>query len=298
MWHIFTFVCLLLVNLNSSQSKSPHRLHSRDDHGDIVTSNVSSINESCVQSINIDTAKNNQTIPITSFWKPIIPEKDGGESGESEEDSTSSKYIQVIFTIPYTISNGSILNLTVSITDPIHNQIIPSLIHICINSSSFIINYLTNQSLPHYICLYVSLLATPLKEIFICRTISKDIQPDDDDDETHDGHTGTGPSAIFIVLQCVLILLMMLFICVIEISRKNHIVDRVSKRLFRHPQVRRMAAADILNESINRRGTSHEIQLNTEQQVLDANGLTPTHNERRFTNHTLMNITELTKRLS
>ena len=95
----------------------------------------------------------------------------------------------------------------------------------------------------------------------------------------------------------------MLFICVIEISRKNYVVDRVNKRLFRNPQIRRKSTADILNESINRRGTSHEIQsknfnTNTEEQVLDGNGLTPTNNERRFTNHTLMNITELTKRMS
>ena len=109
MWHILTFVCLLLTNLNSSQSKSPHRLHSRDDHGDIVTSNVSSINESCVQSLNIDTAKNNQTLPITSLWKLIIPDKDVSESDESEKDSTSSKHIHAS-NIHYSLYNIKWIN--------------------------------------------------------------------------------------------------------------------------------------------------------------------------------------------
>jgi hypothetical protein len=188
------------------------------------------------------------------------------KSVEETDNSTSLYNIEVIFTIHYIISNGSILNQTVLITDPIHNQLLPSLI--------FIIDYSTNEPFPHNVCLYLLLLTTSLKEIFLCRTINNDMSPNDHG--TSDDTT-SGPSVIFILLQALLIVLMMLFISLTQTAKKNSVIDRINKRLFRHKPAPRNSAANILEETINRKTTKNEIQLNnfipknTEEQVCFSN---------------------------
>jgi hypothetical protein len=82
MCRVLVFKCLLSANLNSSLSKSTYRLQSKDDHGNVVNSNMSSTNGNCVlQSITSNTQRNefdnnDQRKSITSSWKQIVINKD------------------------------------------------------------------------------------------------------------------------------------------------------------------------------------------------------------------------------
>ena len=116
----------------------------------------------------------------TGLERDDTNENDYGETGDH---STSSNNIQVIFTIPYTVSNDAILNQTVFITDAVHNQLLATITQMCINGSSIIINYSTNKPLPHNVCLYLVLnmtLSTTIREIFTCRTIGKNASSNDE----------------------------------------------------------------------------------------------------------------------
>ncbi|CAF0824042.1 unnamed protein product [Rotaria sp. Silwood1] len=288
-------------------------------HGDIVNSIVSSTdkkqtsNNCPLHPINIDIAQkklendderqNNTRITITSFWKQIIVKTDGvhnnSEADEINDNSVSFislNTIQVIFTIPFSIiSNGSILNQTVSITDIKSNQLLASSNHICFNGSSFIVNYSTNQSLPYNICLYVLILSITLREIFICRTINNN----------SDGNENpiVGPSVFFIVSQSVMSLLMMIIIYLVQISRKKNLINRVGQHFVCNNLITHKSSIILLNDAINSE-IMHDINLNNfisapiEEKVLAATDLTSTRNDRRFTHHTLIDMKELIKQLS
>ena len=314
MWHRFISICFLLTNLTFASSKSPHRLKSRDDHGAVSNLNISSnsgnysSNICPIQSLNFGIQRNKfnsdverqkyLAIAITSSFTRIRATHDYNDSDEDELDEADnhSDSIQVIFTIPYTMTNESILNETVFITDAAGNQLIATLMHICINNSSFIINYLTSKPLPHNICLYILLNITSLKELYLCRTINNNFSSDHS--ASGDGHA-VGPSGLFIVLLCMLIVLMMITIYVIQTARKKSLMNRITEHLFRNKAAARASKRNIINPEM-----TNEAQLNNlitspiEGQVLAANNLTSIHTDRRFTNHNLINIKEFTKRLS
>ena len=158
---------------------------------------ATSSNSCSTQSININTTVSETNtslamniIQFMSSWKQTIITDD--------EDSTSLNINEVKFTIPYQISNESIINKTIFITDIKHHQLIATLTNICINSSSFIINYSTNKSLPHNVCLYLllNLTISIQREIIFCRTIDGFYN-----NTPHDTSTATtstvGPSGYF-----------------------------------------------------------------------------------------------------
>jgi len=287
-----------------------------DDQGNITDSNLDSENEvypsnACsVQATNIDQPTNKfdsddqrqhyNILAVHSSWKKILI-KNGyqrDDSGENEPDETgSSNNIQVIFTIPYTVSNEAILNHTVFITDPVNNQLLASFTTICINGSSFIINYSTNIPLPHDVCLYLLLnitLSTALTEIITCRTIENNSSSNNE--ETSD-ETTEGPRPIFIVSQGVIIFIMMFIIYLVDRARNKHLVHHVGQHLFRIKPLARTISNRISNDT-------NDIQLNNlisssvEEQLVTTNDLTPTFNDRNRTKHTLINIKELKNRLS
>jgi hypothetical protein len=82
----------------------------------------------------------------------------------------------VLFTIPYSISNKSILNQTIFITDIKHQQLIKPLVYILLNM-------------------------TISKELFLCQTVKKKSSSATDDDNV--GRL----SALFIIVQCMMIII-------------------------------------------------------------------------------------------
>jgi hypothetical protein len=239
------------------------------------------------QSIDDDSRSQSMDIdlPQSRLEKSIEIETSALSSSESEEDSDDHpiriNHIQVTFTIPYSISNDSILNETVFIIDLTHNQLIQTLISICINQSSFHIDYFTNVSLPHNVCLYLLLNMTNSKEIFLCRTIQKKFSSmhDDHDDDHHEmDHISNVPGVIFVVIQSVIILIMMLIISMVYTVKNRRSVGTT----------RRVTNVIISEEDF--------ILSPIEEQVLAATDLTTIHKDHIFTNHNLNNIKKLTKR--
>ncbi|CAF2391767.1 unnamed protein product [Rotaria sp. Silwood2] len=314
----------------------------------LTNENLSSSNICSTESINIDTSITESNIdhniqhrslttitPIdiiqfTSSWKRQMVINNQHDDGQNNH-STPLNMIQIIFTIPYTITNNSIHNKTAFITDVEHNQLLGSLTDICINESSFIINYSTIKPLPHNICLYLLLnltLSTTLREIFFCRTID-DLynDPSLSHNETEKNHN-VGPSEFFILSQCIIILIMMFVIYGVQTVRQKDLVNRVSERLvhsrpyitiFGNRTPAHTSSNDV-NSSINpattlQRGLNHlvfhrnltalpnrQISAPIEEQVLAASDLTSTIFDRRATrpciNHDLIDVKEFTKRMS
>ncbi len=241
MWCILIFMCFFLANLDLSLLITTNKFPNY--HND--TSNCSS------QSINIDTSKNKLdqrqdyiSMVITSSWKQILVKTDNNKSEEANDHATILNNVQIIFDIPYPISNGSILNQTIFIIDTIHNQ----LTHMCINGSSFIINYSTNKPFPHNVCLYLLLNITSsvyLKEIFICRIINKKFSSDNN--QISDDNF-LGPSIIFLVEQGMVSLFIMLIICMIHATRNKRVFHRIAQDLFHNQLVPRTSNIDTTNE--------------------------------------------------
>jgi hypothetical protein len=258
------------------------------------------------------TVTTDDIIQFTSSWQRTVVTDDDSY----EDHSTSLNIIQMTFTIPYIISNNSILNKTIFIIDVI-----------CINGSSFIINYSTKKSLPHDICLYLVLnltSSTTLKEIIFCRTIDN---PYDNSSSSHDNTTAAsstvGPSQFFILSQCIIILIMMFIIYGVQTAREKSLANRVSQRLYRsRPYITIFGnkttacassaatnhastlQAGLNNLDFHRRlaSLSHPMGAPIEEQVLAAHDLTSTSNDRRATrwsiNRDLIDIKEFTKRMS
>jgi len=295
-----------------------------------------------MQSINIDKVVNetdiqhsNSTTITTSDMIHFISSSKGQvvtNNDENDDHSVPLNIIQIMFTIPYNISNESILNKTVFITDIRHNQLLASLTNICVNESSFFINYSTIQPLPHTICLYLLLNLTSsltLREIIFCHTIEDLYNHTSSSNDTGpDTHSTVGPSGFFILSQCIIILVMMFIIYGVETARQKSLVNRVSQRLFRsrlyitifgnktvvptrsntiHVPINPAATLEVgLNLiTFNRHLTSlpnHQIITPIEEQVLAASDLTSTMNDRRATrpriSRGLIDVKEFTKRMS
>ncbi|CAF0977516.1 unnamed protein product [Adineta steineri] len=261
--------------------------------------------------------KNYALLAITSSWNIAMGTKsqgrddsdehdpgDGNEddsddseeydSSETEDHSESISY-QVIFTFPYSISNGSILNQTVFITDPIKNHLIASVTLICINGSSFIINYSTNQPLPHNVCLFLLLNITSpatIREIFTCQVINANSSADYE--HAVEGHAA-GPSAVFIIAQGIMIFIMMMIICLAQVFKEKHVVNRFGQHLHRMQMPRAVLNGIIQDPNgMPRNMRSPSIQ----DQVLAANDLTTTTPGTNRPDQALININELTNRMN
>ncbi|CAF1276443.1 unnamed protein product [Adineta steineri] len=333
MWYIWIFIYSILIKLSSSlpttttsnefyDYQQNRLLQSADPTNQSVSSNICSL-----QSINIDTrASDTNTFGFTSSWQL--------NTVENTSNSTILNIIQIIFTIPYTISNNSIFNKTVFITDVVHNQLLASLTNICINGSSFIINYSTTISLPHNICLYLLLnltSSTVLKEIIFCRTIDYSYNDTSSTDNSQtDTNQSVGPSVYFIISQSIIILIMMFTIYAVQTVRKKSLLNRIGqlvirsrpyKTIFGHKtDVRNDNNTDnipinsanalqvglnqiVLHRSLASIPSLHlTIPTPTEEQVLAANDLTSTIYDRRmsrpFINRDLIDVKEFTKRIS
>ncbi|CAF0784522.1 unnamed protein product [Rotaria sordida] len=315
----------------------------------LINENITSSNICSTESINIDTLTNESHIdpniqhdtsititPIdiiqfTSSWTRKIVINNHDDDDKQNNHPISLNMIQIIFTIPYTITNISIYNKTVFIIDVIHNQLLATLIDICINESSFIINYSTIKPLPHNICLYLLLnltLSTTLREIIFCRTID-DLYNNTSlsYNQTETNH-GVGPSQFFILSQCIIILIMMFIIYAVQTARQKNLVNRASQRLVHsRPYMtifgnRTVPSTNNNDDSISlnpattlQRGLNHlifhrqlsslpnhQISVPVEEQVLAASDLTSTIFDRRATrphiNRDLIDVKEFTRRMS
>jgi hypothetical protein len=326
---IFIFICLILTNLSSSIPII------RDNNYDpLVNLNISS--DICImQSINIDTPINETDVQhkistkisdtdimeFNSTWEQQIVTQN-----DAHADSPSLNIISIIFTIPYNISDESIVNKTVFIMDTIHNNLLAILTDICYNDSSFFINYSTIQPLPQDICLYLLLNLTSsmiLREIIFCRTI-EDSSVNTSSPHVDSSHA-VGPSGVFIISQCIIILIMMFIIYAVQTARQKNLADRVSQRVFRsrpyiiifgnkatarassHTSINPATTLQVgLNQlNLHRRLTAlpnQQVTAAIEEQVLAANDLTSTINDRRVSrpliNRDLIDIKEFTKRIS
>jgi len=344
MWDIFIFICIVLTNYSSSlpiTSFDHYRsLQSIDDNSNhnLINLNISS-NICSKQSINIDKTVNKTDIHHST--SPTITTIDIGQFTSSwkrevvtnNDHSILLNIIQIVFTIPYQISNESILNKTIFITEITHYQLLATLTDICFSESSFFVNYSTIQPLPQNICLYLLLNLTSsmiLREIIFCRTI-EDLYSNNtslSNDTQSTTSQSVGPSEFFILSQCIIILIMMFTIYGVNTARQKNFVDRVNQRLLRNrfyltifgkkTVVRTgsravntsRASATTLQVSLNQIAFHHhltslpnyQISLPIEEQVLAANDLTTTINDRRatrpFINRDLIDIKEFTKRMS
>jgi hypothetical protein len=341
MWYIFIFICFVLTNFSSSlpiitfdHHQQIRSLQSIDDDNNLVNLNICS-----TQSINIDKTVNE--IDIHHSTSTTITTIDIGQFVSSWErdvvtnndHSVSLNIIQIVFTIPYKISNESILNKTVFITDVIHYQLLAILTDVCLSESSFFINYSTIQPLPQNICLYLLLNLTSsmiLREIIFCRTI-EDLHNNNTlslNDTQSTTNQSVGPSGFFILSQCIIILIMMFTIYGVHTAREKNFLDRVNQRLLRsRPYITIFGKKTVVrtgSRAVNPSSTSattiqaglnqiafhhrlkslpnYQINLPIEEQVLAAKDLTSTINDRRATrpciSRDLINVKEFTKRMS
>jgi hypothetical protein len=169
-----------------------------------------------------------------------------------------------------------------------------------------------------------------LREIIFCRTI-EDLYSNNTSLSNNTQSTtsqSVGPSEFFILSQCIIILIMMFTIYGVNTARQKNFVDRVNQRLLRNrfyltifgkqTVVRTdsrtvntsRASATTLQVSLNQIAFHHrltslpnyQISLPIEEQVLAANDLTTTINDRRatrpFINRDLIDVKEFTKRIS
>lgn len=255
---------------------------------------------------------NLSTIDFLSSWEQQIV-----------QHATSLNIIQITFTIPYNLSNQSIVNKTILILDVPHRRLLASINHICFNQSSFFVNYSTYQPLPHDVCLYLLLNLTStmtLKEMIFCRTI----EHSPSENSTSSKHP-VGPSGFFILSQCIIIFVMMLIIYSVQTAREKNLINRMSERVvhtrafitvFGNKAAMQRSNPDVGMNTISHPATTlqaglRQMVLNRqlpfvpspiEEQVLAANDLTSTINDRRVTrqsiNRDLIPIKKLTKRIS
>jgi hypothetical protein len=340
---IFISLCFVLTNLSSSlpittnnqffHYQQVRSVQSNNSNNNLVNLNVSS-NICSRQSVNIDKPVDETGVQHNTSTAIIIPFKSSWQQNivTNNDDLTSLNIIQITFTIPYTITNESILNETVFITDVKHNQLLATLTNICFNESSFFVNYSTIQSLPQTICLYLLLNLTSsmtLREIIFCRTIENLYNSTSSSDNTNTETNATaGPSGIFILSQGIIIFIMMFIIYAVHTAREKNLVNRVSQRVVRsrpyiiicgHKTVSHTSSDDV--EATRKSATTLQAGLNLlrfnlhltalpnqqvtaaiEEQVLAANDLTSTLNDRGVTkpciNRDLIDVKELTKRIS
>lgn len=237
---------------------------------------------------------------------------------QTEDDhSDSLNTVQINFTIPYQLTNNSIINQTILIFDATNNQLLMSSSNICRNNSVFYLNYTTVHPLPHQICLYVLLNLTTSKEILFCRTIENSLNGSTNT-EVNESHA-VGPSEFFILSQCIIIFIMMFTIYSVQTAREKQLANRVSqsviqsrpyKMIFRTKTVARsstnlVTSATTLQAGLNQLGYHRHLPAVAhpiEEQVLAANDLTTTAMERRatrfYTNRDLIDVKEFTKRIS
>ena len=249
---------------------------------------------------------------------------------KSHDDSHSKELteITISFSIPETLSNESIENLTVYIIDGTSKKLLGLIDQLCIdNSSSFTIKYSTANPLPHDICLHLILSQTALSDrsrILFCRTIngSKNESSTDENHSIDEGHA-VGPSGLFILSQTIIILVMMFIIFAVQTARDKKLADRFRERIkqtwpykivsrIRNPS--QIDGNDVEESAVNPSRTL-QAGLNRlaflkfaaqhvpiEQQVLGANDLSTTLNERHSTriclNRDLIDVKEFTKRIS
>ncbi|CAF1172129.1 unnamed protein product [Adineta ricciae] len=298
------------------------------------------------QSINIDTLSNgsifdphthnnNTSMAInknnTNYFKSSWQQQTLSSDDEDDDHSIVLYKIQIIFTIPYPVTNNSILNKTIFIRDVKYNELLGILTDICVNASSFILNYSTIKPLPHNICLHLLLnltSTTPFREIIFCRTIEDLSNTESSSNDTESESHSVGPSGYFILSQCVIIFIMMMTIYIVQTARKKSLVNRVGQHLIHsRPYITVFGARTNEESANNRNNTSTEsattlqaglnqvptrlqlasvanVKLNApiDEQVLAANDLTSTMYDRRasrvYINRDLIDVKEFTKRLS
>ena len=311
MCRILIIILFFLTNLHLSVLLTKNELADAQENSTETMINHDNTVNCSMQVVHVDKPRNKRDISypkedyvlkfMHSSWQQIVKTRDDNDEDEFEEinDDPSSllNIIQVIFNIPFSLSNGSILNQTVFITDPIHNQLLGTFNHICINEATVIINYATNKPLPHDVCLYLLFNQTEsiaLKEIFICRTLNKNISLDSSD--SHDSH---GPSVIFIISQSIIIIFMMIIICLVQTAREKRVIYRITQHLNRDKSITSIHNIHKFNYTINHQKPNENHSHNfIEEQVRTATDLTPTRYDRKFTSPTLIDIKEFTRRLS
>jgi hypothetical protein len=86
----------------------------------------------------------------------------------------------------------------------------------------------------------------------------------------------------------------------VEIATKKRSVYRIRQHLFHNKPLVQTSSTSTVIDRINPVITNenHFILSPIEEGILAATDLTSVHHDQRFTNHTLMNMTELTKRLN
>lgn len=279
------------------------------------------------QTINIDalaneTGSTNEIIQYTSSWQ-----RNPNAQAHDDENSQLSS-IEIAFTIPYSISGSSILTQRVFITDVTHNQLLASLSNLCLNGSSFIVNYASTIALPHNICLYLVLnhsLSAILREIVFCRTIadSETSASSSSSHETDGAHT-VGPSQFFILSQGIIILIMMFIIFIVQTARQKSLVHRARQRLSRSRPYKvvfghsvngveakptAISSATTLRAGLNhfvgprqRPPNPNDLDASLNEQVLSAADLKSTVTDRSgarsYVNLDFINVKEFTKRMS
>ncbi|CAF1397864.1 unnamed protein product [Adineta ricciae] len=311
MSRLLVWICLIVASLNLSlgtrkRNTFSHRAaddHNDEENGYLAIPEGTYVSDTCL----IQTAgtKNSQkkfkivSSSRKSSGKHHFQRDDSREqdSSESSSHSTSSDTIRLVFTIPYAVENGSIVNRTLIITDANDDKITPFFSYVCVNGSSFLVHYITDKALPHYVCLYLLLHLTSarqLKEIYMCQTVSKNISSHDDHDDDK-GH-GDMPSFIFILSQAVIILVMMLIISLVHSARRRNLADCVGQHLRNLPLPQAIRSSMLRDESPPALRSHRSVSIG--RQVLAATDLTATENDRPSTDYALINIKELTKQMS
>ena len=283
------------------------------------------------QTINIDALANETGATKESFQYTSSWQRNPNAQPHDDEDShssTASNSIEIIFTIPYSISVSSILTQRVFITDVAHNHLLASLSNLCLNGSSFIVNYASAIALPHNICLNLVLnqsLSTFLREIVFCRTINDSENPasSSQSHETDGTHT-VGPSQFFILSQGIIILIMMFIIFIVQTARQKSLVHRGRQRLSRSRPYKvifghkvngveakhtAISSATTLRAGLNhtigprqRPPNPNDLDAPLNEQVLSAMDLKSTVTDRSgarsYVNLDFINVKEFTKRMS
>ncbi|CAF0782659.1 unnamed protein product [Adineta ricciae] len=311
MSRLLIWICLIVASLNLSlatrkRNTLPHRAaddQNNEENGYLAIPDGTYVSSTCL--IQAASTKNSQkkfktvSSPRKSRGKHNFQRDDSREqdSSESSSHSASSDTIRLVFTIPYAVENGSIVNRTLVITDAHDDQITPLFSYVCVNGSSFLVHYITEKALPHYVCLNLLLNLTSsrqLKEIYMCQTVSKNVSSHDD----HDSDKGHGdiPSFIFIVSQGVIILVMMLIISLVHSVRRRNLANCVGQHLRNLPLAQAIRNSMLRDESPPALRSHRSASIG--RQVLAATDLTATGNDRPSTDYALINIKELTKQMS
>lgn len=342
---IFLFYSRLLSSLNSSDDFDEfHRTNNQQDS--IIVDEISfakaetkpPTSESCsTLTINIDSTNNKtnpnfDTFPFTSSLKFISPGKGStNDAVSTSTETTKISQVEIIFNIPYSVSNESIRNQTIFIVDAAENKILKIIDKPCwINSSSIIVKYSTSKPLFHQICFFLAFNSTIMREIIFCRTIQN---PNNNStingDQLHGDSHAVGPSGFFILSQSIIILIMMLFIFAVQTAREKNLAQRGRERLTKtriYQRIRRIRQQSDTNANAPDSATSHSASAlqaglnfsayprvpqahgihlsapSTDQHELTENNLPNGTTDRTLSklpsNRDLLNVKELTRRIS